>query len=178
MSDEDARERGRKLNRWAWVISVTVFLLVLLMRRYKIDTEIDFSFLPAVYSSINIVTALLLLAAFYFIRVRKNMQAHRQTMQLAVLCSGVFLLLYVVYHFTTAETHYCGVGTWRIVYFVLLISHIILAATILPFILLTYIRGITSQFKRHKRMARWVWPLWLYVAVSGPLVYLMLRPCY
>ncbi len=171
------RSKEATYNRLAWGVSAVVLVLVLLMRRYKIDTAIDFSWLPMLYSGLNMVTFCLLLAGYYFIRVKKNMTVHRKIMQVAILSSALFLLLYVVYHFTSSETQYCGQGAIRTVYFALLITHVVLAAAILPFILLTYIRAITTQYQRHRRMARWVWPLWLYVSLSGPLVYVMLWPC-
>lgn len=178
MSKASDLETARKLTKWAWIVSLVVFLLVVSMRRFKIQTDIDFSALPAIYSGLNVMTAILLVLAYYFIRVKKNIIRHRAVMQSAIICSALFLLLYVLYHITTQETLYCGEGTIRILYFVILISHIILAATILPFILLTYIRAYTNQFAKHKRMARWVWPLWLYVAITGPLVYMFLLPCH
>jgi len=92
--------------------------------------------------------------------------------------SALFLICYVVYHFTTPETPYCGEGNIRYLYFFLLITHILLAGGILPFILLTFNRGWLGIVDRHRKMARWVFPLWLYVAISGPVIYLMLKPCY
>lgn len=172
------KELEKKLNRLAWVFSAAVFLLVLLMRRIHLDIPIDLSFLPAVYSGINLITFGLLLLAFYQIRYKKNVQLHQKLMTVAVVLSGLFLLLYVLYHITSSETVFCKEGVVRYIYFFLLVSHIILAAIILPFILFTYIRGYTSQFIRHKRMARWVLPLWLYVALTGPVIYLFLYPCY
>lgn len=175
---DTAKLQEKKYNRIAWIVSALVFVLVLLMRRYKIDTDIDFSFLPPIYSAINAVTFLVLLAALYFIKVKKNMVAHRRAMLSAVILSALFLLMYVVYHFTSEETVFCKEGGIRYIYFFLLITHIILAAVILPFILMTYIRAYTGQYQRHKQMARWVWPLWAYVALTGPMVYLMLYSCY
>ena len=99
-------------------------------------------------------------------------------MQIAILGSALFLILYVLYHFTSTETSYCGEGNWRYVYFFILITHIVLAAVILPFILFTYIRAYIGDFSRHKKLAKRVWPLWVYVSMTGPIVYLMLRPCY
>ncbi len=167
----------KQLNRFAWIVSIAVFLLVVLMRKVKIDTDIDFTFLPPLYSMLNALTAMFLVVAVVFIK-RGMANQHRQVMTLALVTSVLFLLCYVIYHITTPETLYCGVGAIRYFYFFLLITHIILAAVILPFILFTYIRAYTNQFQRHKAMARWVFPLWLYVAVTGPVIYLMLRPCY
>ncbi len=175
---EENRTLEKKLNRVAWVLSIIVFALVVSMRRFKVDSSIDFSFLPAVYSTLNFVTFLLLLGGFYFIRCRKDMAVHRKFMQSALITSVLFLLGYVVYHITTPETLFCQEGSIRYVYFFLLITHIVLAAVILPFILFTFIRAYTGQYARHKKMARWVYPLWLYVAATGPILYLMLLPCY
>ncbi|MBT8220576.1 MAG: DUF420 domain-containing protein [Bacteroidia bacterium] len=167
---------ARKLNYWAVGISIIVLALVGAMRRFKVVTEIDFGFLPAVYSGINILVAITLVLALVYVR-RKDIDKHKKAMSTAMILSGLFLLLYVVYHFTTEATTYCGEGGIRTLYFILLISHIILAATIFPFILFTYIRGYTWQTEKHRKMAKWVFPLWLYVALSGPLVYIMLLPC-
>lgn len=178
MSIKEAKAREKILNRWAWFVSVLVFLLVLMMRRYKVESSFDFGFLPPFYSMLNALTFIVLIAALYFIRVRKNMELHRKMMTTAVFLSAAFLLFYVLYHFTSEETTFCRDGNIRYLYYTILISHIFLAAVILPFILLTYIRAYTGQFVRHVKLARWVWPLWAYVAISGPIVYLMLRPCY
>jgi putative membrane protein len=167
----------KKLNRVSWFVSIVVFLVVVLMRRVKIDTAIDFSFLPPLYSSLNAITAILLIVALFLIK-RGMANGHRKVMTMALATSVLFLLCYVLYHITTPDTKYCGVGLIRYFYFFLLISHIVLAAVILPFILFTYIRAYTNQFSRHKSMARWVFPLWLYVAITGPVIYLMLEPCY
>lgn len=168
---------AKKLNKIAYVISIVVLLFVLMMRRIKIETDIDFSFLPAFHSSLNALTAILLIIAFVLIR-QKKITAHKNIMFAAMITSSLFLLSYVTYHITTPETLYCGVGSIRIVYFILLISHVILAAVIFPFILFTLIRGYTMQVEKHKKMAKWVFPLWLYVAITGPILFLMLQPCY
>lgn len=167
----------KKLNRVAYAVSFVVLLLVGIMRRVKIDLGIDFGFLPPIHASLNALAALILVAALYFIK-NKNVDAHRKAIYAAMVCSALFLVSYVLYHFTTPETRYGGEGLMRTVYFVLLITHVVLAAVILPFILLTFNRAYTNQFDRHRKMARWVFPLWLYVAVTGPICYLMLRPYY
>lgn len=170
-------ELEKKLNLAAWVITVVVLLLVVLMRKIKIDTSIDFSFLPAVYSTLNAVTAVILLFGLYFIKNRQP-ENHRKAMTFSVITSLLFLLGYVLYHITTEETKYGGEGTIRYVYFFLLITHVVLAAVIFPFILFTFIRAYTNQFDRHKKMARWVYWVWLYVAFSGPVLYFMIKPYY
>jgi putative membrane protein len=167
----------KQLDRIAILISVVVLILVVMMRRVKIPTEIDFSFLPPFHATLNGITAIVLLIALYFIKQR-NIEAHRKSMLLAIGLSVMFLLSYVLYHFTTEETRFGGEGTIRYVYFFILITHIILAAVILPFILFTFNRAITNQITRHKKLARWVFPIWLYVAITGPLCYFMLKPYY
>ena len=170
-------ELAKKLNRIAWIITIVIIGIVSMMRRIHIDTSIDFSFLPAFHSSLNAITAVILIAAFVKIK-QGNVSSHRKLMMTAILTSCLFLLSYVLYHITTPETVYCGTGIVRTVYLSILISHVILAGVIVPFILFTFIRAYTNQIDRHRRMAKWVFPIWLYVAVSGPVVYLMLLPCY
>jgi putative membrane protein len=167
----------KKLNRVAWATTAVVLLLVTFMHRIHFETGIDFSFLPAVYSTLNALTALILLAGLYFIK-NKQREKHEKAMTLAMISSLLFLLGYVLYHVTNADTKFLGEGWIRPVYFSLLITHIILAAVIFPFILFTYIRAFTGQFDRHKRLARWVYWFWLYVAVTGPVLYLMIKPYY
>jgi len=168
---------ARKLNIISVIISVAVLSLVVVMRQVKINLGVDFSFLPPIHAILNSLVTICLLTAIYFIK-RKEVENHRKAIYGALLFSGLFLLCYVLYHFTTEETTYCKEGTIRSVYFFLLISHIILAALSLPFILLTFSRGFTFQVEKHRSMAKWVFPIWLYVAVTGPICYLMLKPCY
>lgn len=170
-------ELGRKLDRFAYVITVAVLFLVGLMRRTKIDVGIDFSFLPAVSAVLNSLVAISLLMALVYIK-KKNINRHKLMVNVAMLLSFLFLLTYVIYHFTTHETTFCKEGFIRSVYYFVLISHIILAGVSLPFILLTWIRGFTNQVDKHRKMAKWVWPIWFYVAITGPLTYLLLSPCY
>lgn len=184
---------AKKLNRIAWVVTATVLLLVGLMRKVKIELPegLDFSFLPPFHASVNALTAVVLLVAFYFIK-QKNITAHRKAIYVAMGLSVLFLLSYVAYHFTSPEIKFgdinldgivdpseaAQVGGTRTVYLLLLITHISLAGLILPFILFTFIRAYTGQIDKHRRMAKWVFPLWLYVAVTGPICYLMLMPYY
>jgi putative membrane protein len=167
----------KRLNRWAYVVSAAVLLLVGLMRRYKFDVGVDFSFLPPFHASLNALAAVILMVAFWHIK-NGRIEQHRKAIYAAMACSALFLLSYVLYHFTTPETKYGGEGIMRTVYFILLITHVVLAAVILPFVLFTFTRAYTGQYERHKKMARWVFPLWLYVAITGPICYLMLKPYY
>jgi putative membrane protein len=169
--------RIRLWDRWSWVLTGVVLLLVGLMRRVKFDTGIDFTFLPPCYSALNALCAVFLVVALLAAK-KKDIAAHRRWINAAVIASILFLLGYVVYHFTTPETKFRGMGAIRTVYLCLLASHIVLAAGILPFILLAYSRGHFNDIARHRKLVRWVWPLWFYVAVTGPVCYLMLRPYY
>lgn len=183
----------KKLNVAAWIITVAVLGLVGLMRRVKITMPegVDLGFLPPFHATLNALTALVLLVALYFIKQQK-VQQHRNAIYVAIVLSVLFLLSYVTYHFTTPETLFgdsnhdgvvsevekAAVSGTRPFYLVLLLSHITLAAGIFPFILFTFIRAYTNQIERHRKMARWVFPLWLYVAITGPICYFMLIPYY
>ena len=96
----------------------------------------------------------------------------------AFALSALFLISYVIYHSLAEETHFGGEGVIRYIYFFILITHIILAAAIVPLVLITLVRGLSNKFDKHRKIARWTFPLWLYVAVTGVVVYLMLRPYY
>lgn len=174
---DNTNQLERKLNIAATIISITVLALVASMRQIpRLNLGIDFSFLPAIYSTTNLLAAFCLIASLNFIRQRKVAQ-HKLMNILALSMSFAFLLMYVLYHITTPEIKYCGVGTIRLFYFLLLITHVVLAAVSFPFILFTFIRGYLMQVERHRKMAKWVYWVWLYVSITGPVVYLMLRPC-
>ncbi len=166
----------KKLNIWATIVSIAVVGLVAVMRKIpRLELGIDFSFLPGLYSLMNFIAAICLIAALIQIR-KKNVTAHRRWILIALTLSSLFLLMYVLYHITTPETKYCG--SMGYVYFPLLITHVVSAAFSFPFILFTFIRGYLMQVEKHKKMAKWVYWLWLYVAMTGPICYLMLLPCY
>ena len=168
---------AKKLNIVAYILSAVVLLLVGMMRRVKLDIGLDLSFLPMVNALLNTVVAILLVVALYYIK-KKDIINHRKAIIAAMGFSALFLTGYVFYHFTTEETRFCREGMIRNVYFFFLITHVVLAAVSLPFIFFTFIRGFTYQVEKHKKMARYVWPIWFYVAITGPLCYLLLRPCY
>jgi putative membrane protein len=165
-----------KLNKYAVIVSAAVLILVASMRKIHIDLGIDFSFLPAIYSVTNALVAVFLIRGLMFIR-QKRIAEHKQMITIALSLSAAFLLMYVLYHITTPEIKYCGEGTVRTFYFLLLITHVVLAAVSFPFILFTFIRGFTMQVEKHKAMSKYVFWVWLYVSITGPIVYLMLRPC-
>ena len=168
---------AKKLNVYATIVSAVVLLLVATMRKIpRLDLGIDFSFLPAVYSVLNLGAAVCLLFSLNFIR-QKKIEQHRRMNYAALTLSTLFLLMYVLYHITMPEIKYCGEGGIRSVYFFLLITHVVLAAVSFPFILFTFVRGYTMQVEKHKAMSKYVFWVWLYVSITGPIVYLMLRPC-
>ena len=167
---------AKKLNRVAILISAIVLIVIASLRQIHIESTLDFRWLAAFHSSINGLTAIGLLIAYYFIK-RKNIRWHKRIMILNIGLSTLFLLSYIIYHVTSPEIKYCHPGNIRTVYLILLASHIILAAFILPIILFTFIRAYTGQIALHKSMARWSFPLWLYIAITGPILYLMLKSC-
>lgn len=168
----------KKLNIAAWIVSAAVLGLVMLMRQVKIfKGAVDLSFLPAVHATLNTLTALVLMYSFYSIK-NGNIVQHRRANFTALILSSLFLLCYVAYHFTTEETRFGGEGAIKVFYLILLITHVVLAAAVFPFILFTFIRAWVGDFERHKKMARYVFPIWLYVAITGPICYLMLMPYY
>ena len=169
-----------KLTRAAWIVTALVLVLVVMMRSpYKIPLPEGWSmsFLPPVHAVLNTLVSLALVAAILAVKAGR-IALHRGFMSAAMALSAGFLLCYVAYHFTTVETRFGGEGWVRSVYFFLLITHIVLAAVSLPTIFLTFISGWTNRFEAHRKLARWVFPMWLYVAVTGPICYLMLRPYY
>lgn len=174
----DSRQKALLFwDRLAVIISVAIYFLLGLMRRMKFDVDWDTSILPAFNAAVNTGVALLLVASRWAI-ARRYVEWHKRGMIAALLLSLVFLASYVVYHFTTPETPYCKDDWTRGVYYFILTSHILLAGLSLPFILLTFNRARLGLYDRHKTMARKVFPIWLYVAVTGPIVYWMLKPCY
>lgn len=170
---------AKKLTTAAWIVTGAVLVLVAAMGRIKIALPegVDFGWLPPVYSSLNVLCAVSLIAAVISIKAGK-VRLHRLGILVAMAFSGLFLLGYVTYHMTSDPTSYGGEGTLKSVYYFLLITHVVLAAVSLPFILLAFISGHTNHFAKHRKLVKWVFPMWLYVAVTGPIVYLMLRPYY
>lgn len=157
-------------------LSIIIPLAVAVLFRVKIEGY-DFRFLPPIYASINALTAVLLVAAFYFIKQGKR-ATHERIMMVCIGLSATFLVLYVLYHMTTPSTIYGGDGTLKYVYYFVLISHIVLSVVITPLVLFTFSRALGRNFVRHKALAKFTFPIWLYVAVSGVLVYLMISPYY
>ena len=176
MSEENLH-KARKYNKWIWILSILLPLAILVLSRTKIPNVAPLDFLPAIYATMNGVTAVLLVAAVLMIR-KGNRFLHEVFMKSAIVLSILFLLMYVAYHMTSEPTTYGGEGVWKYFYYFILITHIILSAVVIPFVLITYVRAITGQFGRHKKIARFTFPLWLYVAITGVIVYLMISPYY
>jgi putative membrane protein len=164
-----------------WIITAAVLILVGMMRRPEfhitLPEGVSLDFLPMVHAIINTLVALCLIIALVSIK-QGNIPRHKVFMTSAMFLSLLFLLCYVAYHFTSEETRFGGVGAIRTVYFILLITHIFFAALSLPFILLTYLAGLADRRSDHRKLAKFTFPMWLYVAVTGPICYLMLRPYY
>jgi putative membrane protein len=178
---EENKAIEKKFKTPIIIVSIIIPLAVVLLfsirlKDFGINVE-PLSFLPPVYASINGLTALLLVLAVRAIK-KGNRALHEKLMTSAIGCSVVFLLMYVAYHMTAESTKFGGEGVIRYVYFFLLITHIALSVIIIPLVLFTYVRALSSQFDRHKKLARITFPLWLYVAVTGVIVYLMIAPYY
>ena len=133
----------------------------------------DIHFLPTLNASLNALSGVFLLTGYGLIRGRRIPQ-HRLAMLAALVTSTVFLVSYVIYHAQVGSVPYPGQGFWRTVYFAILIPHVVLAATVLPLALVTAARGLRGQYQTHKKIARWTFPIWLFVSVTGVIVYLML----
>lgn len=157
-------------------LSVVLPLAVAVLFKVKIPGY-DLSFLPPIYATINGLTAILLIAAVVAIKNQKR-KLHESLMKTCIGLSAVFLVMYVLYHMTSDSTVYRGEGPMRIVYYFILISHIVLSVAVVPFVLFTFSRALSGNFERHKALAKFTFPIWLYVAVTGVLVYLMISPYY
>ena len=135
--------------------------------------QIDYRIFPPIDAMLNGITALLLAMGHNFIK-RRQVLKHRATMITAFVTSCVFLACYLYYHAHVGSVHFRGRGWSRPVYFSILISHTILAAVVVPLVLVTLILGLSSKFDTHRKIARWTYPIWMYVSVTGVIVYLML----
>jgi uncharacterized membrane protein YozB (DUF420 family) len=138
---------------------------------------VDYSVLPAVNATLNAVSGVFLLAGYVLIR-KRLVDAHRNAMLGAFGSSTLFLASYVVYHYHAGSRPFPGQGGIRVLYFAILISHVILAAAILPMAVTTLSRGLRGDYDRHVRAAKWTFPMWMYVSVTGVIVYLMLYQLY
>lgn len=166
----------KKYNKWIVALSIVIPIVVAALFGIKIDAELPV-FLPPIYASINALTAVVLIIAVWAIKNKKR-QLHENLMKFAIGLSIIFLIMYVAYHMTSESTKFGGDGTIKYVYYFILFTHIVLSVMVIPFVLITYVRAITNNFERHKKIAKITFPLWLYVAITGVIVYLMISPYY
>ena len=160
------------------IVPIFVALLMLFPDTLSIQTgNIDFSSLPFFHAVLNGSTAILIFIGFIFIK-NNNSKMHRVSMLSAFILSSVFLLSYVISKITNDPVPFGGEGNIRYVYFFILISHILLSIPVLPLALLSIYRGMTGEIDKHKRIVKWTFPIWMYVAVTGVLVYVMMSPYY
>lgn len=155
-------------------VSIVIPLAVAALFGIKVPGY-DFSFLPPIYATINGITAVLLVAAVMAIKNGKRV-LHERIMKICIFLSVCFLVMYVAYHMTSETTHFGGTGAVRYIYLFILITHIVLSVVIIPMVLFSYVRAISGDFVRHKKLSKVTFPLWLYVAVTGVIVYLMISP--
>lgn len=170
-----------KYNKWIVTLSIVIPLVVALLfgvnlRKLGFDVQ-PLSFLPPIYATVNGITAIILILA---VRAIKNgkVKLHENLMKTAIGCSVAFLVMYVAYHMTSDSTKFGGEGIIKYVYYFILVTHIILSIIIIPLVLITYVRALAEVFDKHKKIARITFPIWLYVAVTGVVVYLMISPYY
>lgn len=171
----------KKYNIWIWILSIAIPVVVAILFSVNLHdlgyNVKPLTFLPPIYATINGLTAVLLIWAVVAIK-KGNKALHEKLIKICIGCSLAFLAMYVAYHMTSIETKFGGEGALRYIYFFILITHILLSIIIIPFVLVTFVRGISGSYQRHKKLARITYPMWLYVAVTGVIVYLMISPYY
>lgn len=175
------RTLEQKYNKWIIIVSIVIPVVVAILFGVKLK---DFgynveplSFLPPIYATTNGLTAILLVAAVMAIK-NGNRKLHQSLMTAAIALSLAFLVMYVAYHMTADSTKFGGEGVIKAIYFFILITHIVLSIAIIPMVLITYVRALSQKFDAHKKIAKITFPIWLYVAVTGVIVYLMISPYY
>lgn len=173
----DALTKEKQFNQWITVVSVVIPVVVALLFGIRLPNVEPLSFLPPIYASTNGLTALLLLLALWAIK-NGNRELHRKLMTASILLSLLFLVMYVAYHMTSDPTPYGGEGLLRYLYYFILVTHILLSIAVIPLVLKTYAKAYLKNFEGHRKLARITFPVWLYVAVTGVVVYLMIAPYY
>ena len=174
-------DKEKKYNKWIIALSIIIPVAVAALfgvnlKRLGFDVE-PLTFLPPIYSSINGLTAIVLITAVVAIK-NNNRKLHERLMKFAITLSVAFLVMYVAYHMTSDSTKFGGQGFVKYLYYFILITHILLSIVIIPFVLITYVRAITNNIELHKRIAKITFPMWLYVAITGVIVYIMISPYY
>ena len=175
MSDTALKEK--KFNRLITIVSIVIPVVVAMLFRVKIPNVERLGFLPPIYATINGITAILLIIAVVAIKNGKK-ELHQKIMSICIGFSLLFLVLYIGYHMTSESTSYGGEGTIKYVYLFILISHIVLSIVVIPLVLKTYARAYLGKFESHRKLAKITFPIWLYVAVTGVVVYVMISPYY
>jgi putative membrane protein len=171
----------KKYSKWIVLVSILIPVVVAVLFSVKLK-DLGYNveplpFLPPIYATINGITAIVLILGVLAIK-KGNKQLHQRLMTTAIALSLAFLVMYVAYHMTTDSTKFGGEGSIKIIYFFILISHILLSIAVIPLVLITYVRALAERFYRHKKIAKITFPIWLYVAVTGVIVYLMISPYY
>ena len=169
--------KEKKFNKLINVVSVVIPLVVALLFGVKLPNVEPLMFLPPIYASTNALTAVLLVVAVIAVKQGK-LGLHQKLMTACIGLSLAFLIMYVAYHMTADSTTFGGEGNIRYVYYFILITHIILSIVIVPLVLRTFAKAYLKQFEAHRKLAKITFPIWLYVAVSGVVVYLMISPYY
>ena len=169
--------KSKIYNRLIIVVSVAIPIVVAILFTVKIPNATPLNFLPPIYATINAITAVLLIFALRAIKSGKRL-LHERLMKVCMGLLLVFLVMYIAYHMTSDSTPYGGEGFIAYVYYFILISHIILAIVLIPMVLTSYVRAIQRQFDPHKKIAKITFPVWLYVTITGVIVYLMISPYY
>ena len=179
MLQASIQKNDKKAGWLIGIFSFVVFAVVISLGRIQLQVNLGFDvhIFATINAVVNSIIAVTLVAALIAVKNKKFM-LHKKLMFAALILSILFLVSYIAHHLLAGETKFGGVGTIKTIYYFVLITHIILAAVILPFILFTAYRGLTAEFTMHKKLARITWPLWFYVAVTGPIVYLMISPYY
>ncbi|SNZ01029.1 DUF420 domain-containing protein [Flagellimonas pacifica] len=167
----------KQFKKWVVAVSIVVPLLVVLLFMYKIPNAKPLKFLPPIYASINGLTAIFLIVAVWAIKNGKK-KLHQRLMTTCIVFSALFLIMYVAYHMTSQSTPFGGEGTVRYLYYFILLTHILLSVAVIPLVLITFSKGYLENYKAHRKWAKYTFPIWLYVAVTGVIVYLMISPYY
>ncbi|WP_405410584.1 DUF420 domain-containing protein [Maribacter sp. Asnod1-A12] len=170
-------ENEKKFNRLIAIVSVVIPIVVAILFGVKLPNVEPLSFLPPIYAAINGLTAVLLLVAVWAIK-NGNEKLHQNLMTTNIVLSLLFLVMYIAYHMTSDSTNYGGEGAIKYVYYFILITHIVLSIALIPLVLRTYAKAYLKKFEEHRALAKYTFPVWLYVAVTGVVVYLMISPYY
>lgn len=177
MKNNSIRKYNALFNALIIITSIAIYTVVALLFNIRIPNEAPLSMLPPIYATINGLTAVLLLLALYFIKKGKR-KTHERLMKVNIFLSLLFLVMYVAYHLTSDSTPFGGEGAIRYIYFGILVTHIVLSMVLIPLVLFTYKHAAFREFEKHKRLSRITFPIWLYVTVTGVIVYLMISPYY